>query len=658
MSESTKPSPVPAGHPFRFKGRSTEGLIKAFFGGNAALTIIILILIIVFLLREGVGFFPKYRQELQVYRRSGLEFVDIARKDLTAQEQMVSLLNRAYYAQVNSACRKEMLRSQEATALVNYIGESVTPARDALLRISAPADGEPVEGEEPKPKPAPPPELLAKLTAKYQSQLENALAGKAGEGLPKAPHLSAAEQKTLLDQLKARDPLSKDDPAFAVELQGALATKQAEAAAPYAAFRETINGYQDSSSALDGLVSEISDTVKATREAATLNEIETEKRATLLEAAAKAKTPEARAQLESEAAAAVTTPTVDFKVSLEPVLARLPEFKDANAAMSNGLNQVLQQLPAQLSDEKASHYLSAFRKAAPEMAKEAADTVPKLEAWSGDAPVSLGTTIWGFISGREWITGGGWQDFYGIVPLFVGSLMISLIALTLAIPLGVGAAIYTNQLAGPRQQKFVKPTIEFLQAIPSVVLGFVGIAVLGTWLQETSMHDSFSWIPGFPIQQRLNMFTAGCLLGLMAIPTIFTLSEDAINNVPSAFSEASDALGASKLQTIFRVTVPAAISGILAAVLLGLGRVIGETMVVLLVAGNRIQVPDFTDGLGAFFQPAHTLTGIIAQELGEVPFGSVHYRALFVVGILLFVIVLLINWSAQRLLKRFRIGHH
>ncbi|MFD0894575.1 phosphate ABC transporter permease subunit PstC [Luteolibacter ambystomatis] len=661
MSEP-KPSPVPAGHPFRFKGRSTEGLIKAFFGGNAALTIIILILIIVFLLREGIGFFPKYRQELQVYRHSGLEFVDIARKDLTAQEQMVSLLNRAYYAQINAACRKEMLRSQEATAISNYVGEAITPARDALLRINAPADTEPAPegegtGEKAPAKPAPPAELLAKLSAKYQSQLQDALAGKAGEGLPKTPHLTSAEVAGLLEQLRNRDPLSKDDPQFVADLQAAVASKQAEAAGPYVAFRESINAFQDSSSAMDGLVSEISETVKATREAATLNEIETEKRDTLLAAAAKAKDPAARAQLENEATAAVTTPPVDFKSSLEPVMARMPEFKEANAAMSNGLNEVLQKLP-QLSDDKAARYLSAFRKAAPELARETADTMPKLQAWNGDEKVGMGSTIWGFVTGRDWITGGGWQDFYGIVPLFAGSLMISLIALALAIPLGVGAAIYTNQLAGPRQQKFVKPTIEFLQAIPSVVLGFVGIAVLGTWLQETSMHDSLSWIPGFPIQQRLNMFTAGCLLGLMAIPTIFTLSEDAINNVPSAFSEASDALGASKLQTIFRVTVPAAISGILAAVLLGLGRVIGETMVVLLVAGNRIQIPDFTEGLGTFFQPAHTLTGIIAQELGEVPFGSVHYRALFVVGILLFLIVLLINWSAQRLLKRFRIGHH
>jgi phosphate transport system permease protein len=647
MLEST-PSQVPVGHPFRFKGRSAEGLIKAFFGGNAALTIIILVLIIVFLLREGVGFFPKYRQELQIYRSSGLEFVDIARKDLTAHEQMVSLLNRAYYAQINAACRREMLRSQEAYALVNAVGEVVTPAREALLRIQ-PSEGRETEA---------PAELLSKLTERYDSQLRLALAGKYGAGLPDTPHLNDAERMLLLEQIGDRDPLSSDDPPLAMELQAELLAKQAQAAKPFASFREAINAFQDSSAEMDRLISEVSEVVLATKAAATRHEVEQEERATLLEAASKAKRIEERERLGKEAAAAVTTEAVNFQIALAPVVARTPEFGRATAVMAAGLTEVLEKLPRDFSDAKAAHYLETFQKAAPEMMRETSDTLPNLTAWDGCAPVSMGSTIWGFITGRDWITGGGWQDFYGIVPLFVGSLMISSIALVLAIPLGVGAAIYTNQLAGARQARFVKPTIEFLQAIPSVVLGFIGIAVLGTWLQETSTSDAWSWIPGFPIQQRLNMFTAGCLLALMAIPTIFTLSEDALNNVPSAFSEASDALGASKLQTVFRVTVPAAISGILAAVLLGLGRVIGETMVVLLVAGNRIQVPDFTEGIGTVFQPAHTLTGIIAQELGEVPFGSVHYRALFVVGILLFAMVLLINWTAQRLLKRFRIGQH
>ena len=185
-------------------------------------------------------------------------------------------------------------------------------------------------------------------------------------------------------------------------------------------------------------------------------------------------------------------------------------------------------------------------------------------------------------------------------------------------------------------------------------MGFIGILVFGTVLREISTLDSLHWVPGFPIEERLNIFTAGCLLALMSIPTIFSLAEDALNNVPAAYAEASEALGASRVQTTFRVMIPAAFSGILAAVLLGFGRVIGETMVVLLVAGNRIKIPDFSAGLGTFFQPTHTLTGIIAQELGEVPLGSVHYRALFVVGILLFVVVLGINATAHHFVNRAR----
>ncbi len=646
MPESTTPSPVPAGHPFRRKGRGTDGIIKSFFAGNAGLTIIILVLIIVFLVREGAGFFPDYRKELELYRRAGLEFVDIPREDLEAHEQMSSLLNRAYYAQVNAACRREFQRFQEATELVTYIGETVAPAQGALERVREGA------GEEGVPE-----DLQEILMAKYQERLALALAGKRAEGLPETPHLSAEERQGLLDALAARDPLSTDDPPLMAALQEQLAAKQEEAARPYADFRAAIDSFGEASGDLDTLIYETGDIVKAAKEAATLHEIEVTKRNTLLEAVSETKNPELKAQLKEEAEAAVTTEPVDFKASLQPVLDRMPEFRAQNAALVASVQAIGSGLPAKLEDGKADRYLSTFRKALPEYEKELADTMPKMESWTNDKPVGLAATIAGFITGKDWITGGEWQDFYGIVPLFTGSLIIALIALSLAIPLGVGAAIYTNQLAGRRQQNFVKPTIEFLQAIPSVVLGFLGIAVLGTWLQDTSMKDALSWVPGFPIQQRLNMFTAGCLLGLMAIPTIFTLSEDALNNVPSAFAEASDALGASKLQTVFRVVFPAAISGILAAVLLGLGRVIGETMVVLLVAGNRIEIPDFTEGLGVFFQPAHTLTGIIAQELGEVPFGSVHYRALFVVGMVLFIIVLGINWTAQRLLHKFRIGH-
>jgi phosphate transport system permease protein len=214
------------------------------------------------------------------------------------------------------------------------------------------------------------------------------------------------------------------------------------------------------------------------------------------------------------------------------------------------------------------------------------------------------------------------------------------------------------------------------------VLGFFGIAVLGSvlraWSQQALALPEFlqgiplvSWVlglplhalnaiaqhmPGFPFSERLNSLTAGCLLALIAVPTIFTLAEDALNNVPRSFKEASFALGASRMQTIMRIIVPASLSGIVSAVLLGLGRVIGETMVVLLCAGNRISIPDFSEGLSVFVQPVHTMTGIIAQEMGEVVRGSIHYRALFMVGLVLFFLALLINFFAQKIVRKYRIS--
>jgi phosphate transport system permease protein len=234
--------------------------------------------------------------------------------------------------------------------------------------------------------------------------------------------------------------------------------------------------------------------------------------------------------------------------------------------------------------------------------------------------------------------------------------MVSVVALLIAVPFGVGAAIYVNQVASAREQKLIKPCIEFISAIPSVVLGFFGIAVLGEALRLLSQQAWLSWVPGFPYSERLNILTAGCLLALIAVPTIFTLAEDAINNVPRSFREASFALGASRLQTILRIVVPASLSGVISAILLGLGRVIGETMVVLLCAGNRIDIPDFTQGLSVIVEPVHTMTGIIAQEMGEVVRGSIHYRALFVVGLVLFLVSLGINFLAQKIVRRYRLS--
>ena len=339
---------------------------------------------------------------------------------------------------------------------------------------------------------------------------------------------------------------------------------------------------------------------------------------------------------------------------IQVLLERRAACIQAHIALNEITTGIPSQLPSGLSQPEAARLLKVARSTWPLFMADLLKTPAAIEGWKHDTPVPLTAAISSFLTGKDWVTGGEWQDFYGILPLAVGSLMISVVALIIAIPTGIGAAVYANQFASEREQSLIKPVIEFIQAIPSVVLGFIGILVFGTVLRDLSLLQSLQWIPGFPIEERLNIFTAGCLLALMSIPTIFSLAEDAINNVPSAYAEASEALGASRVQTTFRVIIPAAFSGILAAVLLGFGRVIGETMVVLLVAGNRIKIPDFTSGLGTIFQPCHTLTGIIAQELGEVPLGSVHYRALFVVGILLFAIVLIINATAHRFVNQMK----
>jgi len=333
------------------------------------------------------------------------------------------------------------------------------------------------------------------------------------------------------------------------------------------------------------------------------------------------------------------------------LITALPRYRRLNEELRVEIGSMLEELPN--DDPAIIKKMARFRDKAASFIAYTHQTEARLENWNADKPVPMLYRVTDFLFGRRWITNSFFQDWYGVLPLLYGSVLVSVIALIFAVPLGVAGAIYVNQFSCPREQKFIKPYIEFISAIPSVVIGFFGVIVWGQFVREASGWAIFSWIPGFPISERLNAFTAGCLLALMAVPTIFTLAEDALNNVPKAFKEASLAVGATRLQTTIRVVVPSALSGIVSAVLLGFGRVIGETMVVLLCAGNRIAMPDISEGLSAIFQPVHTMTGIVAQEMGEVVPGSIHYRALFLVGTLLFFISLLINFLAQKIMRRY-----
>jgi phosphate transport system permease protein len=354
-------------------------------------------------------------------------------------------------------------------------------------------------------------------------------------------------------------------------------------------------------------------------------------------------------------AARVVIDQIDFVAELQPLLGALPALREVNREHARQIEAILAAAPAMPAPDLQAR-LARFQTLTRQYLAELPATERQLATWDYRRPVPWYQEFTAFLFGREWLTASSWQDWYGVLPLFIGSLLVSVVALLLAVPLGVAAAIYVNQLASPAEQRFIKPSIEFISAIPSVVLGFFGIAVLGQALRALSQLSWLSWVPGFPFSERLNVLTAGCLLALIAVPTIFTLAEDALNSVPRAFKEASFALGASRLQTIVKIVVPAALSGIVSAVLLGLGRVIGETMVVLLCAGNRIAIPDFSAGLSVVTQPVHTMTGIIAQEMGEVVRGSIHYRALFVVGLALFFLSLLINYVAQAIVRRYRIS--
>jgi len=241
--------------------------------------------------------------------------------------------------------------------------------------------------------------------------------------------------------------------------------------------------------------------------------------------------------------------------------------------------------------------------------------------------------------GSRWTPVSFQKESFGLLPLITGSLLVTGLATILTIPFGVGAAVYISELARPIEREILKPFIEILAGIPSVVIGFFGLVVLVPMIKSV-----------FNLSTGLTALAGAVLLALMAIPTVVSISEDAIRSVPASYKAASLALGANKMQTIWKVTVPAALPGIVAAVMLGIGRVIGETMAVMMVTGNAAVIT------ASPFDSVRTMTATIAAEMGEVAFGSVHYRALFCVGIVLLLATFGLNIIAQKFLKKYRMG--
>ena len=276
-----------------------------------------------------------------------------------------------------------------------------------------------------------------------------------------------------------------------------------------------------------------------------------------------------------------------------------------------------------------------------EVKVEAAAEAPK------DKDAEVNTTSWRYLLKPYQWTGYDkpeyiWQPVstihkYNIVPLIIGSLKATAVALLFSVPLALGAAIYVSQIASPRMKEIIKPCIELLAGVPSVVIGFFALVVLAGILQQL-----------FGYASRFNAFVAGIALGLAVIPVVFSISEDALTSVPGSFTQAALAVGASKWQAAWQIVLPAAMPGVFAAMVLGFGRAIGETMIVLLASGNASIMS------ASLFDSTRTITATIAAELAETVFGGHHYRLLFLIGLLLFTVTFFANLAGELIVQRLK----
>lgn len=245
-----------------------------------------------------------------------------------------------------------------------------------------------------------------------------------------------------------------------------------------------------------------------------------------------------------------------------------------------------------------------------------------------------------FVTSPNWRPDSQIKPQYGILALMAGTASVTTLAMLISVPMGLGAAIFVSEFAGPKTKETLKIVIECLAAIPSVVWGFIGIMIIGPILIK---------LTGAPV--GINILNGGIILALMSVPIIVSVSEDALGAVPDSFREAALAMGATRWETVYRVLFPAAKNGLLAAVLLGIGRSIGETMAVLMCTGHAVQIPH------SLVDPVRTLTATIAAELGETVAGDDHYRVLFVIGLVLFAITFVINVTADVIVKGVRHEH-
>ncbi len=610
--------------------------------------IIVLVLISAFLAKEAFFFFPRHLEELRAYRNTGQEYVGYLDAEIKAHRKITSQATQAYNLQLRAAVKGELALQEVAQELKGIFREKIVDERKAVKDTTEKAGVLEFVGGE-----------ALEVALKEQAQAEKTLQV-AIEETAKGIFLDSLVRTEVrpgpgdFDKIKkavTRELMGEETP-WLDELAATITRKQEASAEKYRVFGDTVNELVAAQAPLEDLWSGLRKTTAENRDLVEKARTAPRRKKALEDGARLTDDADKKAQMLAKAAAVqLTEPNADEMT--QEVYAQRDEHLVVRKALLEQTRELAKKIPSKVSAQDSNELLAKMPKVLATFEKKYSHLGEQAEAWSHKKEIGMWHSVVTFFLGTEWVTNSSWNDVYGLMPLFSGSSMIALIAIFIAVPFSVAAAIYVNQIAGPVEQNLIKPTIEFIQAIPSIVLGFFGIVVLGDFLRDFSQLEFLAWIPGFPMQERLNALNAGLLLAFMSIPTIFTLAEDALNNVPKAYRDASLALGSTRLQTILKVIVPTALSGIVAAVLLGFGRIIGETMVVLLVAGNKIAMPEFSGGLGILTEPTHTMTGIIAQETGEVEQGSLHWRALFMVGMVLFTISLLLNSLAQGVLKKF-----
>ncbi len=660
---------------FSFLGLGKQDAIKFLFGGNALISIIALILITLFLAKESIYFFPDYQSNLNIYRKSGKEFADYAENQLKYQKEIKSLVTQvkqyelfhqagvdAYIPELFSTMKTVAIEKMTSELLAVKIAKNRITSKEIIWDIWS--EGSPEEQAQMKAQKAEFSQNLIKtqeaLTAKINkiapsikiSTLSPQFQKKAYEVQRQEPSAIKTLQEALISYF-SNYTVSTKTPDFITQSSRSGVEKR------------TVLLQTPLFSNLSQVEKELTETylpfnafVEKLRDHALLVSIRAESflsaadRKKAIEEGIPEASPEKKKKLLIDLKRLITEDQ-DYGQQAEVLYATLPEHQELLSKMTSSSHAIFPKLPNinEFENKGARRIHKKLTKLLKDYDAFMAQQRSNMESWRHDQTIGFLKTLGGFVFGQKWISNSSWHNFFGLAPLFGGSLFITLIAITIATPFAVGGAIYVNRIASKAEQNFIKPIIEFIQAIPSVVLAFLGVVVVGQNILKLSYIPWLEWLPGFPASGEQMMLTAGVLLAFMAIPTMFTLAEDAINNVPKSYTEASLSLGATRLQTIFNVIIPSSLSGVVAAILLGFGRIIGETMVVLLVAGGTIDWPTtWTD-------PVHTMTGIIAQSTGEAAPGSIQYRALFLVGLFLFGISLIINSLAQNVIKKFGSKH-